>query len=317
MQLHAVKKELLARAIPNISRRARNFRAVGMTASCQRNRHGINHVIQVRRLPFTQARLKLRPDGLKRRFQLIKPGDKGLVRGQFGEKFAPVVADKFVHRLFFIPSVEMGEPIDRNQFLIRDATWFGIIAQALKTSAAPVIVHLTGKRIQLNELEGVFHRTILLARHACLSIQPLIHIKLHRLPAQQFLQLVESKVGFAPYLLQEISQQRNEYAIRQAQLATISARARLAQVMLEFMCDQVEASATRIRVPFPFPDKDLASYLMVTPAYLSRMYRSLMNDGIIHRHGGASFVLDLNCLRQEAKGSYRKEGTENLNEAAG
>lgn len=141
---------------------------------------------------------------------------------------------------------------------------------------------------------------------ALLTAATLTECELYRLPAQRFLQLVESNAGFARYLLQEISQQRNDYAIRQAQLATISARARLAQTMLEFMREEVEASATTIRVPFPFPDKDLASYLMVRPEYLSRMYRSLMDDGIIHRHAGASFVLDLNRLRKEANNSSRR-----------
>lgn len=88
----------------------------------------------------------------------------------------------------------------------------------------------------------------------------------------------------------------------------VSARSRLAQVMLEFVGEEIDDTTVRIRVPFPFPDKDLASYLAVTPEYLSRMYRSLATDGIIYRHGGASFVLDLHRLRQEAGGQYRRGG---------
>ena len=90
---------------------------------------------------------------------MIEPRHKSLIRGQLGKEVAPIMADKFVHRLFFVPPLQMAEPVDRNPFLIRDPSRLGIVAVALKTCAPPVIVHLTGKRIQLNELKGYFHRS--------------------------------------------------------------------------------------------------------------------------------------------------------------
>ncbi len=121
--------------------------------------HRINHVIYLSCLFAAQSRLQLRSDGLKGWLQLVEPRHKSLIRGQLGEKFPPIVADKFVHRLFFVSPLQMGEPVDRDQFLIGDPSGLRIVAVPLKTCAPPVIVHLTGKRIQLNQLKGYFHRS--------------------------------------------------------------------------------------------------------------------------------------------------------------
>ncbi len=119
----------------------------------------IYHVIYCGCLFAAQSRLQLRSDGLKGWLQLVESRHKSLIRGQLGKEFPPVVADKFVHRLFFVSPLQMRKPIHRNQFLIRNAARVRIVAQPLKTCAPPVIVHLTGKRIQLNQLKGYFHRS--------------------------------------------------------------------------------------------------------------------------------------------------------------
>ena len=56
----------------------------------------------------------------------------------------------------------MSKAINRDQFLIGDSTWIGIIAQALKACAASRIVQVADKDIELNELDDGFHTTILL-----------------------------------------------------------------------------------------------------------------------------------------------------------
>lgn len=56
----------------------------------------------------------------------------------------------------------MAKLINRDEFLIGNPARFGIVTGALKTSGALLIVKLAGKRIELNELEYGFHKTILL-----------------------------------------------------------------------------------------------------------------------------------------------------------
>ena len=65
-------------------------------------------------------------------------------------------SDKTVH------NVQMSKAINRHQLLISNAVGLGVIAQTLKTGAAPLIVEFADKQIESNELENGFHTTILL-----------------------------------------------------------------------------------------------------------------------------------------------------------
>ena len=67
-----------------------------------------------------------------------------------------------MHRFFLEMPVQMSKAVNRDQFLIGDAIQIGVIAQTLKAGAAPRIVQVADKDIELNELEYGFHTTILL-----------------------------------------------------------------------------------------------------------------------------------------------------------
>ena len=129
--------------------------------------------------------------------------------------------------------------------------------------------------------------------------------EIYRLEVHKFRRLEQENSAFAQTINQFISQQYADLVVHLSQLANIPVRARLAQMILDFIDESTVFQSDKIRIEFPFSDKDLASYLSITPEHLSRVYRDLANDGILIRQRGVSFIHNLENLKEEAR-NYRR-----------
>lgn len=130
--------------------------------------------------------------------------------------------------------------------------------------------------------------------------------EIYRLEVPKFRRLEQDNPAFAQTINQFISQQYSDLVIYLSQLANAPVRTRLLRMILDFIAESNTHKSEKIRIDFPFSDKDLASYLTITPEHLSRIYHDLAKEGIILRERGVSFVTDLEKLREEAQ-NYRKE----------
>lgn len=130
--------------------------------------------------------------------------------------------------------------------------------------------------------------------------------EIYRLEVHKFRRLEQDNPAFAQTINQFISQQYNDLVVHLSQLANAPVRTRLVQMILDFIAESNALKSEKIKIDFPFSDKDLAAYLTITPEHLSRIYRALAKDGIIYRERGVSFVTNLEKLYEEVR-TYRKE----------
>jgi CRP-like cAMP-binding protein len=139
----------------------------------------------------------------------------------------------------------------------------------------------------------------------------LTQCEVYRLSASKFISLMETNADFSRHVTELISQQHQEQMIRQAQLGLLSARARLALLLLNFSDELVPNKKGELRLQLPFKDADVAAMLAVDPAHLSRVFSKLAKDGVIRKSSGWIYITNLDLLRQEANGSlYRRGGPE-------
>ena len=137
----------------------------------------------------------------------------------------------------------------------------------------------------------------------------LTQCEVYRLSASKFISLIEMNAEFSRYVTELISQQQQEQMIRQAQLGLLSARARLALLLLDFSRELAPNKNGEIRLQLSLKDVDVAAMLAVDPAHLSRIFSKLAKDGVIRKSGGWVYITNLDLLKQEANGGlYRRGG---------
>ena len=142
-----------------------------------------------------------------------------------------------------------------------------------------------------------------------MTVTTLTQCEVYRLAVGQFTDLMETITDFSHHVLELISQQQQEQMIRQAQLGLLSARARLALLLLEFSREIAPNKNGEIRLQLPLKDADVAAMLAIDPAPLSRIFGKLVKDGVIRKSGGWVYLTDLDLLKQEANGGlYRRGG---------
>ncbi len=124
--------------------------------------------------------------------------------------------------------------------------------------------------------------------------------RMYRLSAARFLEQVDNDLELSYRLIHTLGQQYYDLADHLAQLGTLSARARLAHLLLQFVPEATPASNGELRLPLPFKQATMASWLAIRPEHLSRSLKVLEQEGVIRRANGWIFVTDLERLTREA-----------------
>jgi CRP-like cAMP-binding protein len=97
----------------------------------------------------------------------------------------------------------------------------------------------------------------------------------------------------------------SEAAIFRQWLASVgrrSARERLAHLICEIYVRQRSVNmGSRLSVPWPFTQLEIADALGLTPIHVNRTLRGIRTDGIIHLHNGTLTVLNWDALVAEAE----------------
>lgn len=111
--------------------------------------------------------------------------------------------------------------------------------------------------------------------------------KLARLSAQAFLDLVASDPHLASGLHEMLSAEILEQTARISQIACLSARHRLEQLLWQLACDQsVSNGNPAVKFQLPLRYWEVAQLLAVTPTYLSRLLTTLEQEEVISRRKG-------------------------------
>lgn len=109
----------------------------------------------------------------------------------------------------------------------------------------------------------------------------------YRLSSQAFHDLVQNDPAFSWYVHHLQCYENHEALDRIAGLSCLSARERL-DAFLASLIEEFRVPANGGEVPLH--DHELAHFIAVTPSYLSRLIRQLVDEGRLHRAGGALYL---------------------------
>lgn len=142
--------------------------------------------------------------------------------------------------------------------------------------------------------------TVIAQRPAPVTAITFAPCRVYCLATEVFLMLVNTDAEFARAVLEVVSRQSYQQTLRYVSLATSSARARLAQTLLQFVPSAVPPG--ELRLDLPGRRADLAKLLAIRPEHLSRQLGALEKAGVIRRGKGWIYVRSLEQLRREAEG---------------
>ena len=132
--------------------------------------------------------------------------------------------------------------------------------------------------------------------------ETLTECRLYSLPVTAFLHLVHTDIEFSRCVLQAISRQFYKQTAQLARLGTVSARSRLAHLLLQSVPESGYKSEKEIRLDLQMSKANRARVLAMSPEHLSRMFTELEEMGIIRRGSkGLIYVRNLALLSQEAE----------------
>jgi len=111
--------------------------------------------------------------------------------------------------------------------------------------------------------------------------------RLARLRAGDFLDLVSSDQQLSACLNEELSAEILAQTARLSQIACLSARQRLENLLWQLACDEsLKSNRSEIRFQLPLRHWEVAQLLAITPTYLSKLLTELEREEIITRTKG-------------------------------
>ena len=118
-------------------------------------------------------------------------------------------------------------------------------------------------------------------------------------PATTFRQQLRENAELSGEIQRAQAMELLRQATRIGQLCSFDSYARLRAALYSFATvGSASASAGRsIRLDLPIQRWELAQFIGVTPEHLSRLFRDVEDEGLIHRKKGRIIVDDLNRLR--------------------
>jgi CRP-like cAMP-binding protein len=120
---------------------------------------------------------------------------------------------------------------------------------------------------------------------------------LQRLDAPTFLEMLGGNSTLSSWLHKMHSQEVFDHLVAFTQANALSARRRLEHILAQFVQPlEGNAQGTDVRIRLPLSQRDLAGLVGITPEHLSRLFRQLVDDGLIRRNKGSIIVTDLRHL---------------------
>jgi CRP-like cAMP-binding protein len=119
------------------------------------------------------------------------------------------------------------------------------------------------------------------------SAVTITNCRLTRIRKEVFLNLVVANAALSLYLNEMLSREVLDQAVQISQLAGVSARRRLEQLLWHFVPVQRTPEVPIIqRFQLPLRSWEAAQLLAVTPAYFSRLMAQLESEGVLTRRKG-------------------------------
>lgn len=140
----------------------------------------------------------------------------------------------------------------------------------------------------------------ILAAAAVITQQPhlatgrtLSDCRLRRIPSEVFRHLLHRDAQFSWLVHRMHSHEVFDQVARAVQLGFASARHRLEQLLWHLLAAAEHNGLKKeMKLALPLKQWEVAGLIAVTPAYLSRMYRVLEQEGVLHRRNGWLIIHD-------------------------
>jgi len=126
--------------------------------------------------------------------------------------------------------------------------------------------------------------------------------RLARLSAHVFLDLVAADTQLASCLHKMLSAEILDQTARLSQIACLPARHRLEQLLWQLASDEDGGDRCNLKFQLPLRYWEVAQLLVITPTYLSRLFRELEQEKIISRNKGWFVIHEPARLWHEADG---------------
>lgn len=123
----------------------------------------------------------------------------------------------------------------------------------------------------------------------------------HRLSVTEFLRLTKSDDAFLRYCIELISRQRNEQVNQRGQQSMLTARPRLAMLLLQFAQESGTERKGQLTLALPIAKQEIAAMLGITPQFLSNILKEMKLAGLITEEKGWVIFSDLQALKYEAE----------------
>jgi CRP-like cAMP-binding protein len=122
---------------------------------------------------------------------------------------------------------------------------------------------------------------------SAMSAVTLVPSILERIPAEKFLQRLQTDPEFAWKVHQLQSREVHEQLNWLGEMACCSARSRLGNVFRRLTeTAKIHTDGKKSRVRLPLKQKEVAELIAVTPEHLSRLLHELSRDGLLHLSKG-------------------------------
>jgi len=120
---------------------------------------------------------------------------------------------------------------------------------------------------------------------------------LRHLPAQLFLSLLKADAQLSWQLHQMHSREVCDQVTRVVQLGCLSARHRLENLLWQLISAlELSGLQREVRLQLPLKHQEIAELIVVTPAYLSRLFSQLEAENILQRKKGWLVISDPQAL---------------------
>jgi CRP-like cAMP-binding protein len=139
--------------------------------------------------------------------------------------------------------------------------------------------------------------SVILAKPSPVAAFTMTPCYLQRLEAATFLEMLNGNSTLSSWLHKMHSQEVLDQLVSMTQATALSARERLERILAQLIQPPEDmVIGIEFRLVLPFPHRDLASVLGITPEHLSRLFRKLADEGVIRRKKGWIFVSDVRKL---------------------
>lgn len=139
---------------------------------------------------------------------------------------------------------------------------------------------------------------VFLRKQYSFNVTTLVACRMRRISAQKFLDLVETDAAFSRALLRMLSQEVYTQGRQFVNLGCQCAKERLKRLLYEVITEMVITpdAQQEIKLQVPLKHREMAQMIAVTPEHLSRLLKSLEQEGAIKRDGNVLMVRNATAL---------------------